>query len=407
MAFNDIAKLRSDLHGKVEELRVLQTKIDEREDKKATDEEVALSESLMTEILNREKEIDRKELLNRHELTTQKKDPPPPEDDHFKRFGDFIISLCEGRTEHMVRKDREGRTMTMGNGPSAGFLVPELFGGMLRPFEAPGALVRPRATYLGGGSDAAISYNAFDQSGSLGVYGGVTVKWICETGTKESAGDLKYRQIRLEPEEVAGYIDVSNKLLRNASEVESYVQTQMSLAIVGSEDQKFVSGSGVGCPLGFIGHAACIEIPRNTASDIKYVDICDMFARAPYSANLVWIANPTCVTRLMQMVDAASQLVWQPSARDSIPGTIIGIPVIFSDLVPTLGTKGDLCLCDFKYYGIRDGSPMSMFADPYSQSVNQITRLYLYWNVDGQPMITTPLLLRDGTSTVSPFVVLN
>lgn len=407
MAFNDIAKLKTGLHGKVEELRNLQKTIDERENKTATDEEKALSESLRNEIMNREEEINRKELLQRHELASQTKETPEKKNEHFRNIGEFVIALAEGRTENMIRKDRDTRDMTMSNGPSAGYLVPDEFGGMLRSIAPPASLVRPRATYLGGGSDATISFNSFDQSGSKGIYGGVTVNWINETGTRQDAGDLAYKQIKFEPQEVSGYIDVSNKLLRNASDVSGYVETQLGYAIAGSEDQKFVTGSGVGCPLGFIGHASSVEVTRNTASDIKYSDVCDMFATTMYSSNLVWVANHTTITKLMQMVDAASQLVWQPSARDDIPGTLIGVPVVFSDLVPTLGTKGDLCLCDFSYYGIRDGSPMSMFVDPYTQSVNQITRLYLFWNVDGHPMLTDTILMRDGTNTLTPFAVLN
>ena len=406
MAFNDIAKLKTGLHSKVEELRDLQKKIDEREDKTATEEEKTLSESLRNEILNREEEIQRKELLQRHELAAQPKEPEK-KNVHFRNLGDFICALAEGRTENMIRKDRESRDMTVQSGPSAGYLVPDEFGGMLRSIAPPAALVRPRATKLGGGSDATITFNSFDQSGSKGVYGGVTVNWINEVGARQDAGDLTYKQIKFEPKEVSGYIDVSNKLLRNASEVNGYIESQLGYAIAGSEDQKFVNGNGVGCPLGFIGHASSIEVTRNTASDIKYSDVCDMFATTMYSSNLVWVANQTTLTKLMQMVDAASQLVWQPSARDDIPGTLVGIPVIFSDLVPVLGTKGDLCLCDFSYYGIRDGSPMSMFIDPYTQSGNSITRLYLFWNVDGQPMLTDALLMRDGSNTLTPFAVLN
>jgi HK97 family phage major capsid protein len=406
MPFNDIAKLKINLKSKVDELRDLQKTIEERDDKTATEAEREKSVTLRNEITNMEEDINRIEMIQRHEITNDNgTTPDSPPDNNFRNLGEFVGALCEGRTENMVRKEK--RDMTASNGPSAGYLIPEAFGGMLRAIEAPASLVRPRATPLGGGNDATVSFNTFDQSGSKGIYGGVSINWINETGTRQDAGDLAYKQVKFEPKEASAYIDLSNKLLRNAPEVSGYIESQLGLAIAGSEDQKFVSGSGVGCPLGYIGHSSSIEVTRNTSSDIKYSDVCDMFAAAKYSSNLVWVANQTTITKLMQMVDAASQLVWQPSAREGIPGTLIGIPVIFSDLVPVLGTKGDLCLCDFSYYGIRDGSPMSMFADPFSQSVNQITRLYLFWNVDGQPLLTSPLLMRDATNTISPFIVLD
>ena len=132
----------------------------------------------------------------------------------------------------------------MGDGPSAGFLVPDVFGGMLKALDPFEAIVRPRAQPLGGGSDATATFNSFDQSGNLGVYGGVTVQWINETAAVPDAGDMKYLQIKMEPKQAAGYMDVSRKLMNNASEISGYMENQMRLAMIGTEDQKFVSGTG-------------------------------------------------------------------------------------------------------------------------------------------------------------------
>lgn len=406
MPFNDIAKLRLDLHEKVDELRALQDTISAREDKKPSEDEKLRSQALREEICNREEEIANKEVIQKNEMRQEaNRQNESNENTEFRNFGEFVEAVMEGRTDKL--KTAENRDMTMGNGLSAGYLVPDQFGGMLRSFDPDASLVRPRATYLGGGSDATISFTAFDQSGSKGVYGGVTVNWVSETGTKQDAGDLYYKQLKFEPKEVAGYIDVSNKLLRNASQVSGYIERQLSLAIQGSEDQKFVDGSGVGCPLGFIGHSSSIEISRNTASDVVYADLTNMYSRLKFSASAVWVINQTVLPELMTMVDAGSNLIWQPNARDGVPSTIFGIPVIYSDLLPTLGTKGDVCLIDLSYYGVRDGTSVAMFLDPYTQSVNQLTRIYVYWNVDGQPLITSPLLLRDGSNTVSPFIILD
>lgn len=406
MPFNDIAKLRLDLHEKVDELRALQDTISAREDKKPSEDEKLRSQALREEICNREEEIANKEVIQKNEMRQEaNRQTESSENTEFRNFGEFVEAVMEGRTDKL--KTAENRDMTMGNGLSAGYLVPDQFGGMLRSFDPDASLVRPRSTYLGGGSDATISFTAFDQSGSKGVYGGVTVNWVSETGTKQDAGDLYYKQLKFEPKEVAGYIDVSNKLLRNASQVSGYIERQLSLAIQGSEDQKFVDGSGVGCPLGFIGHSSSIEISRNTASDVVYADLTNMYSRLKFSASAVWVINQTVLPELMTMVDAGSNLIWQPNARDGVPSTIFGIPVIYSDLLPTLGTKGDVCLVDLSYYGVRDGTSVAMFLDPYTQSVNQLTRIYVYWNVDGQPLITSPLLLRDGSNTVSPFIILD
>lgn len=407
MAFKDIAKLRNDLHVKVEELRTLHDAIDAREDKKPTEEEKTNSVALREEIVNREDEIAVQEMIQRNEINTQRENKYQQglEDSGFRNFGDFLQCVYERRTDKLQQAEK--RDLIMGDGPSAGFLVPDVFAGMLQALDPMDAVVRPRAQNLGGGTDATAIFNSFDQSGSLGVYGGVTITWINETTAVPDAGDVKYKQIKLEPKEAAGYVDISRKLMNNASQISGYVENQMKLAMRGSEDQKFCSGNGVGCPLGYIGHASSIEVTRNTALDFKYADVVGMYSVAKFNSRLVWVINPSVLPKLLNMVDGLGNLIWQPNARDSKPTTLLGIPVIYSDSLPVLGTKGDVCLVDLFYYGIRDGSPMAVFIDPYSQSVSQLIRIYLFWNVDGQPLLTSPLLLQDSTTTISPFIVLN
>lgn len=407
MPFKDIAKLRTDLHEKVEELRTLQVTIEERENKTATEEEKELSRSLREEICNREEEIATLDIIQRNEAAQKREEEYQQklEVSGFRNFGDFVQACFENRHDRL--EPTEKRDMIMGDGPSAGFLVPDVFMGMLKALDPYDAVVRPRAQNLGGGTDATAIFNSFDQSGSLGVYGGVTVQWINETAAIPDAGDLKYRQIKMEPKEVSAHMDVSRKLMNNASEISGYIETQLQMAIRGSEDAKFISGTGAGTPLGFIGHPSTIEITRNTAVDITYADLTAMYSRIMYNSRLRWVMNPSGMSKLLNMVDAANQPIWQPNARDGVPSTILGIPVIYSDNLPVLGTKGDICLVDLFYYGVRDGSPMAIFIDPYSQSRNQLIRIYIYWNVDGQPLLTSPLLPQDSTTTMSPFVILN
>jgi HK97 family phage major capsid protein len=407
MPLKDIAKLRNDLHEKVEELRTLLETIEAREDKNPTEDEKTRSTALREDICNREDEISAYEIIQRNELNSKREDRYQQELDEigFRNFGEFLQCVYENRTDRLQKAEK--RDMIMGDGPSAGFLVPDVFGGMLKAIDPMDAVVRPRAQNLGSGSDATAIFNSFDQSGTLGVYGGITVTWINETAAVPDSGDLKYKQIKLEPKEAAGYIDISRKLMNNASQISGYIESQMKLAMRGSEDQKFCSGSGVGCPLGFIGHASSIEVTRNTALDFKYADVVSMYAAAKFNSRLVWVINPSVLPKLLNMVDGLGNLIWQPNARDGKPTSLLGIPVIYSDVLPVLGTKGDVCLVDLFYYGILDGSPMYVLTDPYSQSGNQLIRIYIFWNVDGQPLLTSPLLMQDSTTTTSPFIVLN
>jgi len=63
---------------------------------------------------------------------------------------------------------------------------------------------------------------------------------------------------------------------------------------------------------------------------------------------------------------------------------------------------------NLRYYMIKEGVGISIKDDQgIGQFANNITRIKAFRSVDGQPALATPLLLEDGVTTVSPFVVLN
>ena len=74
--------------------------------------------------------------------------------------------------------------------------------------------------------------------------------------------------------------------------------------------------------------------------------------------------------------------------------------------MPALGSEGDLCLCDFSYYLIKDGSGPYVAASEHVYFKNNKTVIKAFWNVDGQAWMKEPLTLEDGSTQVSPFVFL-
>jgi len=131
-----------------------------------------------------------------------------------------------------------------------------------------------------------------------------------------------------------------------------------------------------------------------------------MYSSFMFGGPAVWIASQTTLPQLMAMVDVGNHNVWQPSAREGAPGTLLGFPLLLNDQSPVLGAQGDLVLVDLNYYLIKDGSGITIdMSDGYYFKSNK-TIIKAYWNVDGQPWLTTPLTQRDGVSQVSPFVVL-
>lgn len=406
---NQLKRQRTEL---IQKMRAMLDTQETRADKKLTAEEENQFRAWETELQNRNAEIEREERLQAAEAASAMGRQSEPGPNEIKSFGEFLqeVRFNPGSPSLQTREVAKGekRDVTMGSGTSAGFLVPDQFDRTIRQVTPQTAIFRPRAMVIPAGDppDAAYNMLSLDQSGSKGVYGGVAVKWIAEGGTRQDAGDPKIKNIKLEPQEVSGYIDVSDKLLRNSAAAGSLIEQLLRGAIIGSEEDAFYTGSGVGKPHGIVGHGSVKTVTRNTASHVKWADIKSMFGAFLFGGSPVWVANQGCLPDLMSLEDTSGHALWMPNVQIGPGGTLCGIPLLINDLNPALGTEGDLSLLDLSYYFIKDGAPLAIFMDPYTQKANGVTRIYAFWGTDGQPMLTSAITQRNGSSTVSPFVVL-
>jgi HK97 family phage major capsid protein len=251
---------------------------------------------------------------------------------------------------------------------------------------------------------------ALDQSAAENIYGGVVVDWISE-GQAKPETDMRLREITLKPHEAAGHIVVTDKLLRNWTAAQSTIEMQMRKAMMGAEENAFYNGDGVGKPLGLLNSPARIDYARATANQIAFADIAGMYARSStvrMGGSPVWLASQTVIPQLATIQDAASQYIWVQNAATGIPPSLFGIPVLFHDRSVALGTRGDLCLLDLRYYLVKNGSGPFVAASPHVRFIENKTVIKIFWNVDGQPWLHEPIPLEGSTAnTVSPFVILN
>src|SRR5690606_4763560 len=124
--------------------------------------------------------------------------------------------------------------------------VPMQFRSDIMQINPQAAIVRPRATVIPAGSppDSAIIIPALDQTGSAPAHmtGGVDVSWVEEGGLKPET-DATFRQITLQPKEVAAHITVTDKMLRNWQASAAFLENQLRGAITRAEDFAFLTGN--------------------------------------------------------------------------------------------------------------------------------------------------------------------
>jgi HK97 family phage major capsid protein len=303
----------------------------------------------------------------------------------------------------------------MGTGTEGGFALPEQFRPELLQIQPQEAIIRPRATVIPAGSppDAKLTMPALDQGSGANIYGGVTITHTGEaiTMTETSA---KLREVTMEPKELSAYIVVTNKLLANWDACSAFITTQLRKAMTGAEDYDFMRGDGINKALGFVNAPAAITVTRSGASTIAYVDVLTMFARAKQGGSLMWICSQTCIPQLAAIVDAGNHAIWigggnlTTGISTPLPSSLLGIPLMFADRVPALGTKGDINLVDLSYYLIKDGSGPFAAISTELLFLSNRTVFKIVWNVDGKPWINEAIPIEGSTTnTVSPFVNLS
>lgn len=352
--------------------------------------------------------------------------PPKQGDDTAKEF-ETLAQFCEAAVTNPrdprlanhfrprgYREDGEGNLMRseqrMDTGSAGGFAIPTQFRETIMAVTGPTSFVRPRATVIPAGTpaDAEIEIPALDQTGAApnNVFGGVTVGWVAEGGAKPET-DADFRLISLKPQEVTGYITLTDKLLRNSAAVGAFVASQLPAALDSAVDFAMISGNGIGKPLGFINSPAAYVQNRTTTMTVTVDDLVQMLSRLlGLGGSPVWLASRALLPIIVQLQDGDGRYVFLPSDVTNSPaGTLLGHPIVWHERAPGLGSKGDISLVDMKGYLIKDGSGPFI---AYSEHVNFLTNktvVKIFSNVDGKPWLTEPMTGQDGRDS-SPFVVL-
>ncbi|HTV69799.1 MAG TPA: phage major capsid protein [Rhizobiaceae bacterium] len=298
----------------------------------------------------------------------------------------------------------------MDNDTSGGFMVPQQFRSTILRVQPQDALVRPRASVIPAGSppDAGITIPALDQSGTApgNVFGGMTFAWIEEGGEKPGT-DADLRGVTLTPHEIAGTVEVTDKLLRNWQAASTFIEGLMRGGVNAAEDYAFLRGTGVTQPLGALNAPATKWINRAVANQVSYVDLVKMVAVLLMRGGTpVWSMSQSVLPQIAQMVDPEGHYIWQANARDGFAGNLLGYPVRWNNRAPALGTKGDVMIADWTYYLIKDGSGPFVAASEHVKFTSNRTVIKIFWNVDGAPWRHAPFKEENGYE-VSPFVGLD
>jgi len=338
----------------------------------------------------------------------------------FESFGEFVFATRFAQNDsRLVYQDFDPRAeQRMDDGASGGFLVPEQFASSIYSVSPQQAIVRPRATVIPAGDppDAKITIPALDQRGAVGannMFGGVTIRKVAGEGGTKQETETKFREFSLEPQEYAATIVVTDKLLRNWRASSAFLTNALRTAAIAYEDVEFLRGNGIGGPLGAYESGAAYVVARENAGEFTFADYKEMTSRILPGGAPVWVISLGMRGQVMSL----RNLEGSPAVGDGallfvggditrgIPDTLGGYPIMWNQRSPAAGSEGDVALCDFGGYLIKDGSGPFVAASQHVHFVNNKTVIKMFANHDGKAWLTEPLQLEGGYE-VSHFVLL-
>jgi len=339
-------------------------------------------------------------------------------DGKFETAVDYLNTIWHlNNSQDAAAKLAEIRNAASSVSPAdGGFLVPEVLRSQLLEISLEKSVVRPQATVVPMDS-ARVPFPTIDvTSNASSVFGGMVAYWGEESAALTDANP-KFGRVELDAKKLTGLSVVPNELLQDSIiSFSALIERLWPMTLAFEEDSKFMSGSGVGEPLGFLGAgnpaaiAAAAESGQ-TAQTIVYENVVNMYARMMPSSlnNAVWIISPDTIPQLFTMalsVGTGGNSMFIVNASGPGPATLFGRPIIVSEKANTLGSRGDIAFCDLSYYLVGDRQSMSASSSTDYKFGNDQTAFRIIQRVDGRPWIKSAITPKNGGNSLSPFVEL-
>jgi HK97 family phage major capsid protein len=297
-----------------------------------------------------------------------------------------------------------------------GFLIPEVMRSDLLMLALESALIRPRATIIPMETQRTLIPAVDATSNVSTLFGGIQVFWVDE-GTAPTESSAKFSQVVLDAKKLMAYCTAPNELVADASAFNAFLSTALPKAIAFEEDYRFMQGTGVGEPLGFVSCAGAVTasaVSGQGAGTIIADNLAAMFARMLPSSlmDAIWLCDigafPQLALMAVQGTLGNSTPVWMNNGViGAPPATIYGRPVYFTEKLPALGTTGDIMFVDPSFYLIGDRQTMQASASTDFLFSSDRTAYKIIERVDGRPWVQSPITPKNGGNTLSPFVQLS
>lgn len=262
-----------------------------------------------------------------------------------------------------------------------------------------------------------LKINAVDETSRVdgSRWGGVQGFWTAEAATF-TASKPKYRQMELNLQKLTGLYYATDELLMDTVALGAFVADAFAEEFGFKLDDALIRGAGGGMPLGILGHAGTIDIPKVDGQDANTViaeNVEDMWSRARASGlmNSEWFINQDVWPQLFRLSHVIGTggvpMFMLPGGMVNSPfGALMGRPVTPIEQCETVGTSGDIILANWKEYLMIEKGGIEAASSIHVQFLTDETTFRFILRADGQPKRNAALTPYKGTNTQSAFLTL-
>lgn len=344
----------------------------------------------------------------------------------FRNIGAYLRAVAKGpanatEAECLKRVDLMTRTITGSTNGGEYLLpltqVPEIFStantqaGMFqiaRRYNVPGRSLR-------------IPYLLQDEGTSTlnrPMAGKIANVTIVGEGSAKPAREPSFGQRVLTMYKYAAITEFGDELLGDdfTGELPSEVTTAVGGQAINKINEDItIDGTGSSQPLGAFNtnNTALIKVARATANTFSAADMFSMYKQHTVGPRSVWMISRYSLPALYALQTTNNTMVtFLPNLRDGAPATLLGLPVIVTDLLPTLGTEADIALVNPDFYAMGLRQALTVESSIHYKFTDDITTYRFVARAGGIPLPTGTFAYKvDGSGNKvmphSPFVVLD
>lgn len=315
---------------------------------------------------------------------------PPKQDDGLDKA--FNAYLCTGQPNADIAGLRFTNAQSEGSSTAGGYLVPpgfrQKFVEVRKSFGGFASVVDEFTTDTGG----PLEWPTMDDTANVGDI-------TAENAAVTSGNDLVFGTVTMGAYKYTSAgggsnlpVRMSVELLQDAPDIQDRVARALAIRIHRKQAAHWVTGTGVGQPLGIVASSLTSDRDLDTADTPDYEDLVefqDLLDEA-YEPNAMWLMKRNTWAQLRLIVDLNGRPILQEQ-NASIQGKpqrmLLGSPVVIDEAMPTLSSAADTyCIAygDFREaYALRRVSGLVVFVDPYSRAANGEVQIHAWERADG------------------------